>query len=134
MPVLKIIWMSLLFCVAIYGGILWQLSTMWEKTEPRSLEELAASPVVLALSVAALTSIVLAFSIPNMLMQGRPLTPEVLRARSIVRWALIESVAIYGLLGAFVMQDLRVFIALGGVAILGFLLSFPSDERTLTPL
>lgn len=128
MPVLRIIWMALLICVLIYGAVLWAIAGTWEKTEPRSMEQLAANPILLVLALTALISMVMAFTIPNMLMRGREPTPDVIRARSIVQWALIESVAIDGLVGAFIVQDARVFLAFASVAILGFLLRFPSAE------
>lgn len=134
MAVLKIIWMALLICVAIYGAVLWQIAVTWEKTEPQSMEQLAANPIVLVLALMALLSLVMAFTIPNMMMRGRELTADTIRVRSIVQWALIESVAIYGLVGAFIVQDARIFIAFGSVAILAFLLTTPSAERMSNPV
>lgn len=130
MPILKIIWVALLICVLIYGAVLWQIAVTWSETEPRSIEQLGANPFVLVLALMALISMAMAFTIPNLMMRGRELTPDVIRVRSIVQWALIETVAIYGLVGAFIVQDARVFVAFGSVAILGFLLTFPSSERT----
>jgi hypothetical protein len=133
MPVLKIIWMALLACVAIYGGVLWQMAAMWEKPERLSMQQLAANPIVLVLALMGLLSLVMAFTIPNMMMRGHELTQDTIRVRSIVQWALIETVAIYGLVGAIITRDPRIFIAFGSVAILGFLLTFPSAERMSTP-
>lgn len=134
MPILKIIWVALILCVLIYAALLWQMTIAWGETEPRSIEQLAANPFVLVLALMALISMAMAFTIPNLMMRGSARTSDVIRVRSIVQWALVETVAIYGLVGAIVVQDARVFIAFGSVAILGFLLTFPSAERTSNPI
>ena len=134
MPILKIIWMGLLICIAIYGFVLWQMANVWEKAESQSVQQLAANPIVMALALMGFLSIVMAFTIPNMLMRGREPTPEAMRLRSIVQWALIESVAIYGLVGTFITREPRIFAVFGGAAVLGFLLTFPSEERMSNPV
>lgn len=131
---LRIIWLALIVTVLIYGVVLWQIAVMREKTEPQSIEQLAANPIVLVLALMAVLSMVMAFTIPNMLVRGRELTPELIRVRSIVQWALIETVAIYGLVAGFIVQDARIFVAFASVAILGFLLTFPSAERMSNPV
>lgn len=134
MPILKVIWVALVTCVLIYGAVLWQIAVTWGETEPQSIELLGANPYVLVLALIALISMAMAFTIPNVMMRGRELTPDVIRVRSIVQWALIETVAIYGLVAGFIVQDARVFVAFGSVAILGFLLTFPSAERSSNPV
>jgi hypothetical protein len=47
----------------------------------------------------------------------------------IIQWALIESVAIYGLVGSFLKQDLRPFYAAAAIALAAYIVTFPTEER-----
>lgn len=53
----------------------------------------------------------------------------------IIRWVLIESVAVFGLVVAFMSQDARLFLPLFALSVAGMLASYPSDSmlRKLTP-
>jgi F0F1-type ATP synthase membrane subunit c/vacuolar-type H+-ATPase subunit K len=123
---LRIIWASLAFCVLLYGAIIMMLSPNWPPPQS-DMQPLMSNPILIALGFAALGSLVLAFVIlPRLPLQAS--NPDnAQRQRSIVRWALIESVAIYGLVGSFLMQDIRVFALFGLVSIVGFVATFPRD-------
>jgi hypothetical protein len=51
------------------------------------------------------------------------------RLSLMVRWALMESSAIFGLLAAFLSREPLVFLPLGALAAVGMLASYPSDDR-----
>ena len=55
------------------------------------------------------------------------------RERWIVRLALFEACAIFGLTAAFVAHDWRVYVAPWALAGVGFILAFPSGDAELSP-
>ena len=122
---LIVIWGALLASIAIYCGLVVMLSQSWESPsgDPTS------NPVVLALAAAALGSLVVSFAIPARLLSVERSEGRV-RTAYVIRWALLESVAIYGLLAAMLTRDVRIFYAFGAVAVAGMLLAFPSEEGT----
>lgn len=136
---LRIIWASLVVSVAIYGFLLLMTGRSWPAAD-RPVEELLQDPMVMVLAVGAIGALAMAFVMPRLIFRrGKPelrtpasphapVSPAV-RPRFIVQWALMESVAILGLIGAFVIQDMRVFVPFGAAAALALLLAFPTEER-----
>lgn len=135
----RVIWMALLVSVLIYGVVIWFVSQEWSATS--GSEEILGHPVLLPLAIAAIATLAMSFFIPTiMLRQGSPsrtpmspiselAVPDRVRTAFIIQWALLEAVAIYGLVASFLIQDLRPFLVFAGVAIVGLLLAFPSEGR-----
>jgi len=119
---LQIIWVGLVTASCIYGVIDWVV--VGRLVHVKSLEQELRSPVVLALyGVAALTFLTAL---------GVRITPR--RQMLIVRLALFEAVAIYGLLAAFLTNDWRLFLPTWVLAMLGFVQTLPpSAEYTPRP-
>jgi hypothetical protein len=66
----------------------------------------------------------LSFVIPGSLARvGQP--PRVVY---IARWALIEAIAVFGLMLSIVLHDVRLFIAPFALAMIGFLRAYPSTD------
>lgn len=129
--ILKILWGSLVASVLIYGILVFMISQIWVAV-PRNIQSLMSNPILMALTVAAMASLVMAFLIfPAIHAKRRDQSVITMRQRFIVQWALIESVAIYGLVGTFLTQDPRVFVAFAIAAIAAFLLAFPTAERSM---
>ena len=118
----QIIWLALVTATCIYGVI--DYVVVGHLVHLQTLEQELRSPVVLALyGAAALTFLgVLA------------LTATRRRQIFIARLALFESVAIYGLLAAFLTNDWRLFLPTWALAMLGFVQTLPpSAEYTPGP-
>ena len=116
--------------IVLYGIILKVLAQAWQEEAPKSIDDLLANPTLMIIGIFALSSLVMAlFVLPQLYARRRDHSSVALRQNLIVRWAMLESIAIFGLIGAFLVRDERVFYALGGLALFGMLLMFPSDER-----
>ena len=62
---------------------------------------------------------------------GRPpvsMVPNEIRVALIIRFAMLESVAIFGLVCAFIYHDARLFIPPAMLSLAGFLMAFPSES------
>ncbi|HEY0592330.1 MAG TPA: hypothetical protein VGF40_11225 [Thermoanaerobaculia bacterium] len=135
---LRIIWGSLLMSIAIYGVV----AAVVAKTMTATVAGGAANPIVLVLGVAALVMAVMAIFVPRAAMRrggerapiappdpsAPPSVPPNVFTALIIRWAMLEAVAILGLVAALIIADPRAFIPLGAVAIAGMLLSYPGDS------
>ena len=123
----RIIWFAMVVTLAMYGVILAAMQRSWEITE-RTAAELLHAPLVLPLAAVALGTLVMAFVMPAVLRKrGVPM-----RTWMIVQWALIEAVAIYGLMASFLVRDLRPYYVAGAIALVAYIATFPTDERTMT--
>ena len=117
---LRIIFVALLTSIAIYVFVVW---TVAKKTEP-PFETRLSDPLVQVLYAASAVFFVVAFVFSNWMRDhGRPR-----KLVYILRWALLESVTIYGLLAAFIRFDWRLIVPPAMLSILGFALSFPQEE------
>jgi hypothetical protein len=138
---IRIIWGGLLFTIVIYGLLAYMAV---RNPAPGPFESAFSNPIVLVLQIIGVGMFFLAFVMSSVFLRRRPAGPRApaapvtsgvvsvtprMRLALIVRWAMIESTAIFGLLAAFLSQDPRVFLPLGGLAIGGMLMSYPSDER-----
>lgn len=114
---LKIIWFALTMSIVLYGVI----AFMIVPRSDQSFDALFANPIILVLHLAGLAMFAISFVVPaNMLKRSNNV-----RMAMIMRWAMIESSAVFGLLAAFIGQDVRLFLPLGALAIAGMLLAFP---------
>ena len=103
------------------------------------------NPTVMILYMVGAGMFLLSFVIPMIMRRSEPPSPaspagprsEIVdpRARTImiIRWAMIEAAAVFGLLAAFLTPDARLALPLGALALVGMFLTFPSDERLLAP-
>lgn len=121
---LRLIYFALIISTFIYAGIVWALSRAW--TPAGTLEQELHQPVNLILMVLSMSMFAFSFSLGAWMNAE---TPERLRTRFIVRWAVIESVTIYALLAAFITRDWRLF-AIGWVlSLIGFALAPPPGRE-----
>ena len=112
---LKILWFALLMSIVLYGVIAFLIVPMGTQT----FNALFANPTILILHLAGLAVFATSFLIPSILKTTN------VRTTSIIRWAMIESAAVFGLLAAFLGQDVRLFLPLGALAIAGMVLAYP---------
>jgi len=136
---LPIIWVALLMSVAIYGAIAW-IAARGRAVEPGSG---FSNLLVIVLCAAALGTLVASLVVsrivassgdartPNAPSAYRPITHAAQNA-IVIRWAMTEAVAIFGLVGAFVTGDWVVFVPFGVVGFFGILLAAPTDDRLRT--
>jgi F0F1-type ATP synthase membrane subunit c/vacuolar-type H+-ATPase subunit K len=114
----RIIWLAMLMSFGFYFIIAFVAVPVAE-TDPFQNDSLVA-----VLYILAAVTFVAAFLVSSMIMRRDP-SPERTRLGYIVRWAMIEATAIYGLIAAFLRQDRRLFLPLGILAVIGMLISYP---------
>ncbi|HUP62455.1 MAG TPA: hypothetical protein VNA69_18770 [Thermoanaerobaculia bacterium] len=114
----KIIWFAIVLASFIYALIVYFLSKQWPTPGP--FDEAVRNQLVLILYVAAIGTFIVAFVFPRM-MQAK-------QTAFVASLALFESVAIFGLLAAFLRQDWRLFIAPWILAMIGFATKWPSES------
>jgi len=127
------IWASMIFSIAIYG-VISRVAVPQQNRQP--ISEALKEPVVLVLYAVAVLSFLMGIWIPRMLvktsqpglMPDASLTPRLMPA-FIVQFAIFESIAIYGLLAAFLQQDWRLFMGPAALSVAGFLIAAPTAER-----
>lgn len=118
----QFVWVALVVATCIYGVIDWIV--IRPQIRVNGFEAELRSPIVLVLYAAAVATFLGALTI----------SPSRRREKFITRLALFESVAIFGLIAAFVTNDWRLFIPAWALAIVGFLQSLPpSAEYTPGP-
>jgi hypothetical protein len=118
----QFIWVALVVATCIYGVIDWIV--VRPQIRVNGFEQEIRSPLVLVLYAAAVVSFFGALTI----------APARRREKFIARMALCESVAIFGLVAAFVTNDWRLFIPTWALALIGFLQTMPpSAEYTPGP-
>jgi hypothetical protein len=129
----RMIWGSLLVSVVIYTVLAFVVVTPSEAT----VEDVIRRPVVLVLYGLAGAAFLASFLIPRMLLGRREhppayavapdtgASPKVMEAL-IVRWALAESAAIFGLVAAFGQQVPSLVIPPAVLSFLGMIVAYPS--------
>lgn len=124
---LPMLWASMVLAVVIYAALVFFLVPVPEDSGPM---DWAANPIALGLHVAAFGTFMTTFVLPTVLTRLRPseLSGGVSGAGWIIRWALLESVAIFGLLAAFLVKDARAFLILGLLSLAGFVITYPRAE------
>jgi hypothetical protein len=134
---LWVLWGAMIFSVALYGVIA-RVAVPEQNKQP--LSEALENVVVLTLYGIGVLSFLLGIWIPRLLQKSSEpgimpsmgpdasLTPRLMPAFT-VQYAIFESVAIYGLIAAFLQQDWRLFIGPAALSIAGFLIAAPTEER-----
>jgi len=117
---LPVIWFALTVSVTLYGVIAYVMAPAGEQP----FDAAFSNPIILALHIAGIGMFVMSFVLSSMLMKRS----SNVRGAMIVRWAMIESAAVFGLLAAFIGNDVRLFIPLGALAIAGMLMAYPRSE------
>ena len=112
---LKLIYFALIASTFIYAGIIWML--LGQRTPAGTIEQELRRPDILILMLLS----------PSMFGLSLFLGGET-RQRMIVRWAIVETSTIYGLIAAMLVSDWRLFAIGWGLSLLGFALAFPPDE------
>ncbi len=124
--VLRIMWAGLLGSVALYGVIAFVVAPPRADADPSAWP---SDPVVLALHLAGFAALAGSFIVPPALARRRAADPEVVARQTwVLRWALLESAGVFGLIVALVLRDARGFVLLGALSILGLLLAFPRTD------
>lgn len=92
--------------------------------------------MVFPLTLVGAVTFILAFVLPKFLgkmaqpaaeLRGRPLQKYFLAF--VIRLALLEAVAIYGVVLTFILKDINYFVFFATPAVVGFFLSFPTLEN-----
>lgn len=117
----RLLWFSLFSSTCIYFGILWFMSRTWP--EPGPFDDAIRKPLVLVLYGLALVDFVIGWFIAGPLKERDP------RAGMIMRLSLFTSVAIMGLIAAFLNQDLRLYYPAWALALIGMIREWPSAEE-----
>jgi hypothetical protein len=118
---LPIIYFALLGSIGIYGVLAFVLTSGGSGL---SFDELLKQPIVIPLYVVAVAEYPAAFAISRLLKRkGRPA-----RVYFIVRWALLEAIAILGIMAALLTHDVRAFLPLLALSLLGFARSAPRER------
>lgn len=123
----------MIFSVVLYC-VISLVAVPQQNKEP--LGEALENTLVLALYGIGVLSFLLGIWIPRMLvktsqpglMPDQSLSPRLMPA-FIVQYAIFESIAIYGLVAAFLRQDWRLVIGPAALSIAGFLIAAPTTER-----
>ena len=148
---LRIIAAALMVSVMIYGAVVMNLQQAWTEPPPdpgilpTALTGLSIAmiPVVLVMRKTLLGS--LALVAPPLARSAEPLPEETIQAAlkkammryrtgTIVAFALTESIAVYGLVAAFVTQDAMAFLPNAAVALLMMAIQFPRSAGLLSLL
>lgn len=118
---LRVIWIALTISIVLYGVIAFIAVLPSEPAQP--FDAFFSNPIILGAHVMGLTMLIMSFVIPPVLSRRGP-KPQ----SFVIRWAMIESAAIFGLVAAFIGEDPRLFLPLGALAIAAILLAFPPRE------
>ena len=113
MSQLRIIYFALITSTFVYAIVIW---VVLGKRQPEgTFDQALRRPMVLPLVVISLATFAVAFALR--------------RQPWITRWAITESIIIYGLVGALLTHDWRVFVFGWLLSLIGFALAFPRAER-----
>ena len=117
MQIQRVIWFGIAVSTLFYAGIIYLAANKPSTT----FDATVRSPMVFGpyLMAAAVFVIGLVW----------PLVPSAApaRVRMIVRMALFEACAVFGVVAAFANRDWRIYLAPWALAIAGFFLAFPRD-------
>lgn len=111
------IWLAIVFSTVIYFVIALQLANA-----PGDFEQLAQGTYVPVLYAMALLSFVFGWFLVRRLVKSNEQT------RLIVALAVFETCAIFGLLGAVLTQDWRVYLFPWALALIGFVRELPRES------
>src|SRR5688572_6703547 len=114
----RILWLAIVASTVIYMVILYILH---KTPPPTSFDEAVRNPMVLGLYGIALLNFAIGLFAFGSLKERDP------KAGMMIRLALFESSAIFGLLAAFLNQDWRLYLPAWAVALIGFMREWPSE-------
>lgn len=131
-----IIWFALVMSIVIYVFIAWM--SVGSKAQRPFVEAIGVMPVPVLYAM-GLMMFVAAFA------AGRFLAPKnefpapgpagadeaKLRTSRIVQWAMLESICIFGLMAAFILQTWTLILPPFAVSLVGFVVTYPSDQRPI---
>ena len=117
MRIEKVIWFGIVFSTVIYAVIAY--ATLG--TPEGSFDGALKSQYTMILYAIGLATFVGALVLPGMLRSPA-------RTKLVVALALFESVAIYGLMAAFLARDWRLFVPAWIVSLIGMMRAYPSDH------
>ena len=120
----RIIWAAICFSTVIYLVI---LLTLHPEAPQTSLDVASLPLFVKILYAMALFDFIVGWILPGR-MADKPA-----QLRLVMTMAIFESVAIFGLLAAFMTQDWRLYLGPWALAIVGFIRSFPRAESATRP-
>lgn len=134
---LRIIWMAMVVSVLLYGFVAWMMTGGGEAGLP--VERTIQQPTVQILYGLGVVMFILSSVLPRIVLRGRgeglhhgrpPVSavPNEIRVALIIRFAALESVAIFGLVCAFIFHDARLFVPPASLSLVGFLMAFPSES------
>jgi hypothetical protein len=121
MQIQRMIWFGIAVSTLFYGGIIFAVANKPTAT----FEAAVRSPMVLGPYVMAALIFMIGLLWP-MISSASPA-----RVKMIIRMALFEACAIFGLVAAFISHDFRIYLAPWALAAAGFFLAFPTAERQL---
>jgi hypothetical protein len=123
-PPLRLLYFSLINSTLIYAVIVWFVSRTWPPPGP--LEQVLRQPAILILMVLSMATFAFSFSLgawANLEPMWRQWN------RFVVRWAIIESIAIDALAAALIARDWRLFAVGWVLALIGFVLAPPPGRE-----
>ena len=121
----RIIWFAIAFTTVMYAVVAYITAPAPAQPYDAALR----NPIVLILYCIALMTFAAGFIVPKTLLRNAPA-----RTRMILGLALFESCAIYGLVGAFIAHDWRIYLAPWAIAVIGFLTVFPGAAEDRAPV
>ncbi|HEU5161922.1 MAG TPA: hypothetical protein VFV54_02140 [Thermoanaerobaculia bacterium] len=117
--------------LVLYGVIAFLVVPPRPEVDPAAW---TSDPLVVGLHLAGLGVIAGSFIVPPALAKRGTAQPDVAQRQTwILRWALLESAGVFGLIAALLLRDARAFLLLGALSFVGLLLAFPRDEGNLEP-
>lgn len=117
----KMIWAFMTFSFCVYVGLAYALAQGFIPFEFPDAED--ADVFLMVLSTLSCTSLILAYVLPGRL-KVPPLTAHILR------WALLESLGIFGLIYFFCTGDFDRSLFLFGAGLVGLFLAFPKQSQS----
>jgi uncharacterized membrane protein len=115
---LRVIFFAIVVSTVVYAIVVW--AATYQRVDALSLEDELRSPITLGIYGAAAVMYIMAFVIPTRIARRS--------ARYIVRWAMLESVAIAGLIVALIFNDWRLYLPPWIIALIGFSRAYPHRE------
>jgi hypothetical protein len=123
---LRIIWAAILMSTVIYFVVLW--TSLRNRPFTRALEQSLRDPRTIAAYVVAIVLYFAAFLISAGIERRGDRSIATMRRAAIVRFALLESVCIVGLVVAFLEEDWRLYLPAFVLAFIGFARSLPRER------
>jgi len=131
----RVLWGSLIMSQVAYLAVA-HVSVRAGGPGPSFVQILVGAAIMSALAAYFLPRVIAHAAVKQRLTEGRTLAElsltdllPLLFAPLLVRWALIESISVFGLVAAFMSNDLQAQYPFAAAGILGMLLNFPSESK-----